>query len=374
MASQSQFRVLVVRLGAMGDILHALPAVTALRQAHPRWVIDWVVEPRWRALLSSEAGSGARDPLTQPLVDHIHLAATKEWRKAPFSGRTLHEIRLLRRGLKDGRYDVSIDLQGALRSAVVSTFAGCRRRIGEMHPREQVAAWFFTDHVATQGAHVIEQDVELASAIAGDLLSPVQPLLPTDPRAEAWADDILPPGGASAVLINPGAGWGAKRWPVERYAEIAKSLIADGFRILVNAGPGEEPLAESILQGVGEGASAVTVLNCNLAHLIAATRRVALVIAGDTGPLHLACALGRPVVGIYGPTDPSRNGPFGGTFKVLRSPESRRDHTRRAAPEAGLLTIQTADVLRAVHELLYAGSASQSVHQTAAPGASEIRP
>ena len=99
-------------------------------------------------------------------------------------------------------------------------------------------------------------------------------------------------------------------------------------------------------------------LACTLAQLIAVTRRVALCIAGDTGPLHLACALGRPVVGIYGPTDPSRNGPFGTRFKVLRSPQSRRDHTRREAPEAGLLTIQPEDVLRAAEALLYPETAS----------------
>jgi heptosyltransferase-1 len=118
--------------------------------------------------------------------------------------------------------------------------------------------------------------------------------------------------------------------------------------VLVNTGPGEGPLAEGILQTV----AAVITLTCSLGQLIAVTRRVALVIAGDTGPLHLACALGRPVVGIYGPTDPSRNGPFGTRFKVLRSPESRRDHTRHQAPEAGLLTIQPEDVLRAASELL----------------------
>jgi heptosyltransferase-1 len=150
------------------------------------------------------------------------------------------------------------------------------------------------------------------------------------------------------VLINPGAGWGAKRWPAEQYAVVAQGLMDRGLRVLVNTGPGEEPLAEAIVQSTG----AATPLTCSLAQLIALTRRIALVIAGDTGPLHLACALGRPVVGIYGPTDPSRNGPFGTRFKVLRSPESRRDHTRHAAPEAGLLTIQPEDVLRAADELL----------------------
>jgi heptosyltransferase-1 len=331
----------------MGDILHALPAVTALRLAHPEWVIDWVVEPRWRALLTAEGTTG-RGP-ARPLVDHLHLVPAKDWGKAPLSRKTLHEIKILRRALRAGDYDAVLDLQGAIRSAVVARLAGSRRVIGEAEPRERAARWLFTERVTTRGAHVIEQDVELAAAVAGDALTPAKPWLPVDPAAEVWADKVLPrEAGQPAVLINPGAGWGAKRWPVERYSAVAQALISRGLRVLVNTGPGEGPLAEGILQT----AAAVITLTCSLGQLIALTRRVALVIAGDTGPLHLACALGRPVVGIYGPTDPSRNGPFGTRFKVLRSPESRRDHTRHAAPEAGLLTIQPEDVLRAAAELL----------------------
>ena len=249
-----------------------------------------------------------------------------------------------------------IDLQGAIRSAVVARLAGCRRVIGEANPRELPARWLFRERVATHGAHVVEQDVELAAAIAGDKLTPVSPLLPVDPAAEAWAAEILPAnagargGSQPSVLINPGAGWGAKRWPVQRYDAVAQGFIDLGFRILVNAGPGEEKLAEVIARGTG---GAAIPLACTLAQLIAVTRRVSLVVAGDTGPLHLACALGRPVVGIYGPTDPSRNGPFGTSFRVLRSPQSRRDHSRHESPEAGLLTIQPDDVLRAAEALLY---------------------
>jgi len=343
----------VVRLGAMGDILHALPAVTALRQTHPGWVIDWVVEPCWRALLAAD-GSTGRSP-AQPVVDRLHFAPTKAWRKSPFSLQTFFEIKRLRRDLQAGSYDVVIDLQGAIRSAVVGRMAGSRRRIGEATPREQAARWLFTEQVPTFGAHVIEQDVELASAIAGDDLKPVQPWLPVDPAAEAWADELFSASSQPAVLINPGAGWGAKRWPVERYAAVAQGLIERGFRVLVNAGPGEEPLAQAIVQGTGGAALPLT---CSLAQLIAVTRRVNLALAGDTGPLHLACALGRPVVGIYGPTDPRRNGPFGTQFKVLRSPESRRDHTRHPEPEAGLLTIQSEAVLKAADEFLAQETAS----------------
>jgi heptosyltransferase I len=347
--TQSKFRLLVVRLGAMGDILHALPAVTALRLAHPSWVIDWVVEPRWRALLAAEDSIGR--VTSQPLVNTIHFAATKQWRSAALSEQTLHEIRALRRNLRAASYDAILDLQGAIRSAVIGRLANCRRVIGEAAPRESIARWFFTERVLTHGAHVIEQDVELAAAVAGDELEATQPLLPVDPAAEAWADQIVSPGGSKpAVLVNPGAGWGAKRWPVERYAAVAEGLAARGFQVLVNVGPGEEPLAEAIVAAAGSATS----IHCSLGQLISLTRRVALVIAGDTGPLHLACALRRPVVGIYGPTDPSRNGPFGTRFKVLRSLESRRDHTRYEAPEAGLLTIQPEDVLAAADELLRA--------------------
>ena len=195
---------------------------------------------------------------------------------------------------------------------------------------------------------MIEQDVELAAAVAGDELTPATPLLPMDPVAEAWADEILDHSQA-AILINPGAGWGAKRWPVERYGMVANQMIAKGFRVVVNAGPSELELAEAVSHATG---GVATVLTCSLVQLISLTRRVRLAIAGDTGPLHLACALGRPVVGIYGPTDPSRNGPYGTRFRVLRSPESRRDHTRHEAPEAGLLTISPEDVLQAAYELL----------------------
>jgi heptosyltransferase I len=355
--TQSKFRLLVVRLGAMGDILHALPAVTALRHAHPGWVIDWVVEPRWRALLTANGGMGRQTGLNsvhpnpaQPIVDQLHSAPTREWRNAPLSRKTLHEITGLRQALRAGVYDTVIDLQGAVRSAAIGRLAGCQRLIGEAEPRERAARWLFTERVETHGAHVIEQDIELVSAVAGDSLTSTTPWLPVDPAAEAWADGILPPSAPMpVVLINPGAGWGAKRWPVERYAAVAQGLMDRGMRVLVNAGPGEETLAEAISEGTdGEAAP----LTCNLEQLIALTRRITLAIAGDTGPLHLACALGRPVVGIYGPTDPSRNGPFGTRFKVLRSPASRRDHTRHAQPEPGLLTITPEDVLRAADELL----------------------
>jgi len=162
------------------------------------------------------------------------------------------------------------------------------------------------------------------------------------------------------VLVHPGAGWGAKRWPADRYGRVAAGLASRGYSVVVNRAPGEEALAANVAQSSGGAAQDI---RTDMAELIAMTRRCALVIGGDTGPAHLACALGKPVVGIYGPTDPARNGPWGVPFRVLRHPESRRDHARRNAPEVGLLTIEPEEVLDAVDELM--GGAGNSAGRTA---------
>ena len=372
MHTQSNYRRLVVRLGAMGDILHALPAITALRILHPEWAIDWVVEPRWRGLLAAgsdratrraepQASQAEAAELTphrnpaQPLVDRLFMAPTKDWGRSPLSSQTMSEIRTLRKSLKEGQYHAVLDMQGAVRSAALGRLAGSGRLIGEARPREFAARWLFNECVHTNGEHVIEQDMELAAAVVGDSLDPADPWLPVDSAAEVWADNVHSKSDSRpAALITPGAGWGAKRWPVERYAAVAAGLIERGFHVMVNAGPGEEPLADLISERTAGAAAALT---CSVDQLIALTRRVQLAVAGDTGPLHLACALGCQVVGIYGPTDPSRNGPFGTQFKVLRSPASRRDHTRHSFPEAGMLTISPEDVLSAADELIHDGAA-----------------
>lgn len=345
----------------MGDILHAMPAITALRRAHPNWHIGWVVDPRWQALLTAgnrEQGTESREirGSAAPVVDRLHLAHTRIWKQHPLSAATRSQIANLRQELREARYDAVLDLQGAIRSAVIARMSGCPRRIGEARPREWPAHWLFTERIATQGAHVIEQDLELASAVAGDPLAFRNPLLPIDPEAETWCDAWLAKyagtdGQASAtarrlVLIAPGAGWGAKRWPPDRYATVAAGLAQRGFAVLVNAPSAEQSLAAPI---AAAGAAPFT---ATLPQLIALTRRISLCIAGDTGPLHLACALGRPVVGIYGPTDPARNGPYGTRARILRSPESRRDYTHRDATDPGLLAIAPEDVMNAVNELM----------------------
>ncbi len=340
--------MLILRLGAMGDILHALPAVTALRAKHPEWFIGWAVEPQWRGLLAAEGAEAHGSAM--PIADQLHIVPAKEWARHPLSARTIEQIRSARQELRSARYDVCVDLQGAVRSAVFGKWANPRRLIGEDKPREWAARYLFDEHIPTKGIHVIEQAVEVANAVAREELPVMLPWLPLGESAARHCDAQLAPlGNKPFVILNPGAGWGAKRWPTERFGEVARMFAESGYGVVINAGPGEETLASELNAASGNIALA---LSPNLDELIALTRRSSLVIAGDTGPLHLASALGKPVVGIFGPTDPARNGPFGGNFRVLRHPESKRDHSRRAEPEAGLLTISPGEVWNAAMELL----------------------
>jgi len=333
----------------MGDILHSIPGASALRRAHPDWVIGWAVEPRWQGLFRANPKIELRGD-AMPLVDRVHLVNAKGWARRPLHPATLREIARVRRELREARYDVCVDLQGAVRSALIGRSAGGVRMIGEAEPRESAAKWFFGERVKTIGRHVIEQSTEVLNAIAGELLPATSSLLPRDPAAEAWVESLLR-GRVKApfVVINPGAGWGAKRWPVERYGAVAGGLAALGYGVVVNASPEEAELARELVTVSGGKAVSATP---SLVELIELMRRSSLTIAGDTGPLHLACTLGKPVVGIFGPTDPARNGPYGCDFRVLRHPESQRDHSRRSEPEAGLLTITPEAVLEAALELL----------------------
>jgi heptosyltransferase I len=344
-------RLLIVRLGSMGDILHTLPAASALRKALPNATIGWVVEERWAELLCtlSEPRSGPRSP-RRPLVDQVHTVDTRKWRTSLFSPQTWERIGASFSELRAPNYEVAVDFQGAVRSAMLARVSKAPVVYGAMQPRENVASMFYTRQVMTRGAHVVEQNLSLAEAVAGRPLEISAVELPCDVRAEKqWNDRLQREGISDFALLNPGAGWGAKQWPAERYGLVAKQLAKDGFKSLINFGPGEEKLAHAVEVASGGAARAV---GCTLTELIALTRRARLFIGGDTGPMHLAAALGIPVVAIFGPTNPARNGPFGTRSIVLRNSLSPTTHARRAQPDPGLLEIGADQVVAAARELL----------------------
>lgn len=343
-------RVLIVRTGAMGDVLHAMPAVSALRAAHPDWYIGWAIEPRWRPLLEA-----CESPVTSmPLVNRIHEVPTRSWNKRPFSLTTLKEILALRRELRAERYDLCVDMQGLIRSSVVGWLAGAPSFVGLAAPREPIARLLYNKRIQTEAPHVIDRGCELLSGAVGEPLCAETVPLPIDPAAEEWCDQqlamVLPEEEAGRfALLAPTAGWGAKQWPAENYGKVAAALAAEGYTPLINVADENDPVAAQVIRA--SGGTAVPVW-CSLPQLTALLRRSSIMIAGDTGPLHLAAALGRPVIGLFGPTDPGRTGPYGTRSQVLRHPSSRVDHRRHSVPEDGLTRITVEEVVAAALEAL----------------------
>jgi len=351
--------LLIVRLSAMGDIIHTLPAATALRQAFPQATLGWLIEERWTELLCTlrYPRSGQRSP-QRPLVDRVHSVNTSEWRHAPFSFNTWQQMAVGLSQLRGIQYDAVIDFQGAVRSALLARWSGAPIVYGSAQPRENAASMFYTRRVLANGTHVVEQALALAGAMVPTPIAST-PIIPTrmaelhekfpvDPDAESRIAGLTADVNDFAIL-SPGAGWGAKRWPAERYGQVAKELAKDGLCSLVNYGPGEEDLAAAV-EAAGDGAARK--ISCSVSELIALTRRARLLIGGDTGPMHLAAALKIPVVAIFGPTDPARNGPFGTRSAVLRSASSLTDHSRHREPELGLLKITVDEVVAAARKLL----------------------
>jgi len=344
-------RLLIVRLGSMGDIIHTLPAAFALRAALPDATIGWIVEERWAELLcaSSEPRAGARSP-RRPLVDKLHFVDTKTWRRNLLSMQTWERAAAALSDLRAARYEVAVDFQGAVRSAFLARCSGAPTIYGFRQPRENVASMLYTRQVIPQGSHIVEQNLSLAEDVVGKSLALGRIQFPCDAAAEKHGADWLQRESVNDfVLLNPGAGWGAKQWPAERYGALARSLGQSGFRSLVNFGPGEEELAKAVEAASDSAAKGVSF---SLAELISLTRRAKLFIGGDTGPLHLAAALGVPVIALFGPTNPARNGPFGTNSIVLRGLSSVTSHARRAAPDPGLLEITVDQAVAAARQLL----------------------
>ena len=344
-------RLLIVRLSAMGDVIHTLPAARILRDAFPNTMIGWLIEERWAELLCA-AGAPRRGSLSahRPIVDWVHTVDLKGWRKSLFSISTVEKIATVWNDLRDTQYDWAIDLQGAIRSAVLAKWSGAKAVWGAVVTREAPASILYSRRVITRGRHVVEQNVSLAAQVAGVKVTMPKPELPLDPASEEKVERSLARQGISSfAILNPGAGWGAKRWPPERYGQVASGLGANGVRSIVNFGPGEHDLAQRVETA---SAGAAFAMQLSISGLIALTRRAKLFVGGDTGPMHLAAALNVPIVAIFGPTDPARNGPYGTRSVVLRSPESATTHKRRAQTDQGMMEISAEDVFQATLQLL----------------------
>ena len=344
-------RVLVIRLSAMGDVIHGLPAIAALRRERPDLQIGWLVEERWAEMLCAHPVERLQ-PRSElkPVVDWVHVANLKGWRKGLFTGANRREMGTCWREVRAMNYQIALDLQGAIRSAMAARLSGAKTRVGPAEPREGPARIFYTRSVVTHGAHVIEHALSLASAVAGEELTYEPPVFPQDPATESWADRFHSSIGWNPLaIVNPGAGWGAKCWPAESYGAVARALADRGMAVVVNHGPEEEPLAHAVRDSSGGTAH---LLKSSVGELIAITRRASLFVGGDTGPMHLAAALGVPVVALFGPTRPERNGPYATRSIVLRSRDSVDNRSHTHEPDEGLHSIEPQQVIAAADELM----------------------
>ena len=342
-------RFLIVRLGALGDIVHAIPVAAAIRRAVPSARIDWLVSAKHREILD--------------LVPVIDRRLALDDRGGSHGGASLiAAIRELRRG----QYDVALDLQGLLKSAALTRCSGASRVVGfsSTYARESLARWFYTDaHDAGRGGiyhpgetrHVVEINLGLLERIGIPAGRPEFPIDDVDsPRARRAAHLA----GGRYALLNPGAAWPNKRWPPERFGALAAALRdRHGLRSVVLWGPGEEPLARDTV--AASSSAAVAAEQTTIADVVALARGAAVMVSGDTGPTHLAAAVGTPIVGIYGPTRPERNGPMAPQdVTVSRDTVCQCHHLRQCKlARMCLLDIEVVDVLSAVERRLAAGPA-----------------
>ncbi|MFN2441463.1 MAG: lipopolysaccharide heptosyltransferase I, partial [Thermoanaerobaculia bacterium] len=303
--------LLILRLSALGDVIHTLPAVAELRRALPERKLVWAVEAPYRELVETVAP-----------VDQVVGLSTKKWRKSPFAAPTHSSVRALAGELRSavGRGD-AIDFQGLVKSAMVGWWSGARLRFGfdASAIREKAALLFLNRRMAVpEGLHVVDINRALArgvvAALGGAEVGEVEPDLsawPADPSGE-----LAPLMRDRPVVLVPGAGRPGKQWNIDRFRSLA-AFIEDGLRlpVVIAWGPGERHLAD----GIAEGGKGMTAPPTTLRELAFVLSRARLVVAGDTGPLHLAAALGADVVGLFGPTDPRRNGPYGQIPRCVES-------------------------------------------------------
>ncbi|HEY0079445.1 MAG TPA: lipopolysaccharide heptosyltransferase I [Pyrinomonadaceae bacterium] len=342
-------QILFVKLGSIGDIVHALPALAAVRRALPGASVSWVVERRAAEIL--------RD---NPQVNRLIEIDTKALRRWPVSGETLLAPRQQLRRLRASAFDLSIDFQGLLKSAAIAWLSGAPRRVGFAREalREPLSRLMLTESVGVPlRTHVIRKNLALAAGALGidvpeearDFEFPIGVAREHELEAEQMSARV----GGEFAILNPGGGWPTKLWSAERYGALADELWRrHALRSIVTYGPGERELAEAVEAASDERAARAE--SPSLKGFYALARRAAVYVGGDTGPTHLAVAAGAPVVGLFGPTEWWRNGsPREEDICVERTDTGcRTDCHRRACSAWVCMDIEVERVAAAVGERL----------------------
>ncbi len=344
-------RILIVKLGAIGDVVHTLPALAALRRALPDAHIAWVVE----------RGGAAKLLRDNPYIDELIEVDTRGWRKDLFGNETRAAIKASLSKLRG--FDVALDFQGLLKSGMMTWLSRAPRRIGFAKEalREPASAYLLTELVnVDDNDHIIKKNLSLVAQLGISFNGTYEfPLGISFTEQQFAAQQIAKRGGAVAI-INPGGGWPTKLWNVEGFAAIADRLWeAHGWRSVVTYGPGEEALANSVVAQSRSGA--VELLDATLKQFFALAQQAKLFLGGDTGPLHLAAAAGTPIVGIYGPTPARRNGPFANDDVVIErfDLDCRVDCFRRSCSHTSCMNIPVEAVWQSVMKRISAANSRE---------------
>jgi heptosyltransferase-1 len=297
--------ILLLRTSALGDVVHCLPVASALRRAFPAARIAWVVEEPFLPLVASH-----------PAVDEALPVALRRWRRRPLAAVTRREVFAFLRRLRAVRAEVALELMGNHKGGILAALSGARRRIGAVRSarREPSSALWLNELVQTRGDHAVDAALSLLSALdvePGTADFAAAALLPGATHDDAGTDAV------GYVLLQPGAGWANKRYPVSWWGEVARALAAAGERVRVLAGPEESALARGVVAVADAGVAVAALDPGGLEALARWLRGARLLLGGDTGPLHLAHALGVPVLALHGPTDPRRHGPYGAPERTL---------------------------------------------------------
>jgi heptosyltransferase-1 len=330
-------RFLILRLGSLGDIVHTFPAVAGLRESFPHAGITWLTHPRWISLVERSS-----------LVSEVWPV---ESRSLVSVGRVVHRLRQV-------QWDAAIDYQGLWKTALLPLMGGAKHRIGFSSEtiREYGVPLLYTDRVRCTTTHIADQNGE-SSLRAGARRGTSDFTLRVSSDDESGVAGFLRSAGLDRyVILSPGGGWRSKCWPPDRFGELCHRIRRSlDLRCVVNYGPGEDDLANAVRAASRDAAPLL--FNGELGPMMALLRNALCIVGGDTGPLHLAIALGTPAVALFGPTDPARNGPYPRRVPsgaaahediILRAPNSITTHRRGDASDPSMLAIEVETVLDAV--------------------------
>lgn len=293
-------RILVVKPSSLGDVVHSLPFLNSLRECFPKAEIDWVIAKGLEGLLEGH-----------PMISRLIIINKDLWKNISNAGETVKEIKHLFREIRDQKYDLVIDLQGLLRSGLVTMSSRAPVRIGFSEAREG-SRLFYTHKIrGGRDIHAVDRYMKIAAALGCDIHDIRFPFpLPDNRRSSELLQNI----GPYAVFV-PGARWKTKIWPSESFGKVAAMLP---MRSVIVGSPSDRSIAADLLLHA-EGKAISLAGETDLKGLIDVIGHARLVITNDTGPMHIAAALNIPVVAVFGPTDPRRTGPYGRNNIILQS-------------------------------------------------------